>query len=66
MSADSIRHRFRTARWVLLAFAVIVAVSVVTVYLTAPRPGGALDPESTSPEHRTTATSTPSTIGSLP
>lgn len=43
------RERFRTARWVLLALAVIVAVSVVTVYLTAPRPGGAMDPESTSP-----------------
>ncbi|CQD23291.1 hypothetical protein BN970_05726 [Mycolicibacterium conceptionense] len=44
------RGRFRTARWVLLAFAVVVAVAVATVYLTAPRPGGAMDPESTSPE----------------
>ncbi|MEX3649266.1 DUF4350 domain-containing protein, partial [Mycolicibacterium porcinum] len=44
------RGHFRTARWVLLAFAVIVAVAVVTVLLTAPRPGGAMDPESTSPE----------------
>lgn len=44
------RRRFRTARWVLLAFAVVVAVAVATVYLTAPRPGGAMDPESTSPE----------------
>jgi Domain of unknown function (DUF4350) len=42
--------RLRTARWVLLAFVVIVAVAVATVYLTAPRPGGAMDPESTSPE----------------
>lgn len=44
------RERLRTARWVLLAFAVIVAVAVATVYLTAPRPGGAMDPESTSPQ----------------
>ncbi|WP_166906823.1 DUF4350 domain-containing protein [Mycobacterium sp. DL440] len=50
MSAESVKQRFRTARWVLLTFAVIVAVAVVTVYLTAPRPGGAMDPESTSPE----------------
>lgn len=44
------RERLRTARWVLLAFAVVVAVAIATVYLTAPRPGGAMDPESTSPE----------------
>lgn len=44
------RGRLRTARWVLLAFAVVVAVAIATVYLTAPRPGGAMDPESTSPE----------------
>lgn len=43
------RQRFRTARWVLLALVLVVAVAVVTVYLTAPRPGGAMDPESTSP-----------------
>ncbi|NOR02792.1 DUF4350 domain-containing protein [Mycolicibacterium fortuitum] len=44
------RQHFRTARWVLLAFVVIVAIAVVTVHLTAPRPGGAMDPGSTSPE----------------
>ncbi|MBU9767005.1 DUF4350 domain-containing protein [Mycobacterium sp. TNTM28] len=43
------RGRLRTTRWVLLAFVVIVAVAVATVYLTAPRPGGRLDPASTSP-----------------
>ncbi|MGV0815371.1 DUF4350 domain-containing protein [Mycolicibacterium boenickei] len=43
------RGRLRTARWVLLAVAVIVAVAVATVYLTAPRQGGYLDPESTAP-----------------
>ncbi|MDH6196457.1 hypothetical protein M2272_003100 [Mycobacterium frederiksbergense] len=44
------KERIRTARWVLLALAVIVALAVLTVYLTAPRPGGRLDPESTSPD----------------
>ncbi len=44
------RGRLRTARWALLAFVVIVAVAVATVYLTAPRPGGVMDPESTSPD----------------
>ncbi|OMC04768.1 hypothetical protein A5733_21045 [Mycobacterium sp. NS-7484] len=44
------KGRLRTTRWVLLAFAVIVAVAVATVYLTAPRPGGAMDPDSTSPD----------------
>ncbi|MUL84204.1 MULTISPECIES: DUF4350 domain-containing protein [unclassified Mycolicibacterium] len=44
------KDRWRTARWVLLAFVVIVAMAVVTVHLTAPRPGGAMDPESTSPD----------------
>ncbi|KHO19878.1 membrane protein [Mycolicibacterium setense] len=50
MSTGSVKARLRTARWVLLTFAVIVAVAGLTVYLTAPRPGGAMDPESTSPE----------------
>ncbi|NOP97943.1 MULTISPECIES: DUF4350 domain-containing protein [Mycolicibacterium] len=44
------RQHFRTARWVMLAVVVIVAIAVVTVHLTAPRPGGAMDPGSTSPE----------------
>lgn len=50
MSTDTVRQRLRTARWVLLSLAVIVAVAVLTVYLTAPRPGGSMDPESTAPE----------------
>ncbi|WP_135459140.1 DUF4350 domain-containing protein [Mycobacterium sp. DL99] len=44
------RERLRTARWVLLTFVVIVVLAVATVYLTAPRPGGVMDPESTSPD----------------
>lgn len=42
--------RLRTARWVLLTLVVIVVLAAATVYLTAPRPGGRLDPASTSPD----------------
>jgi uncharacterized protein DUF4350 len=43
-------QRWRTIKWVLLALLVIALVSAVTTYLTAPRPGGRMDPESTSPD----------------
>lgn len=46
----TISQRWRGARWVLLALAAIVAVAALTTWLTAPRPGGRLDPASTSPE----------------
>jgi hypothetical protein len=46
----TVGRRWRGLRWVLLALAVIVAVSTVTTWLTAPSPGGRLDPASTSPE----------------
>ena len=46
----TIAQRWRGARWVLLALVVIVGVAWLTTYLTAPRPGGPMDPESTSPE----------------
>jgi hypothetical protein len=54
-SADSavgptIAQRWRGARWVLLALVVIVGVAALSTYLTAPRPGGPMDPESTSPD----------------
>lgn len=42
-------RRFRTARWVALAFVVIAAVSGVSAYLTASRPGARMDPAATSP-----------------
>ncbi len=45
----TIGQRWRSTRWVLLALALIVGVATVTTYLTAPRPGGPMDPESTSP-----------------
>jgi hypothetical protein len=43
-------QRWRSARWVLLALVVIVGVATLSTYLTAPRPGGTMDPESTSPQ----------------
>src|SRR5262249_9009097 len=43
-------QRWRSVRWVLLALAVIVGVATIATYLTAPRPGGPMDPESTSPK----------------
>ena len=46
----TVGQRWRSARWVLLALAVIVGVATLATYLTAPRPGGPMDPESTSPE----------------
>jgi hypothetical protein len=46
----TVAQRWRSARWVLLALVVIVGVATLSTYLTAPRPGGPMDPESTSPE----------------
>ena len=43
-------QRWRSARWVILALVVIAAVGALGTYLTAPRPGGRMDPESTSSE----------------
>ena len=42
--------RWRTWRWVLLALVAVVAIAAVSTYLTAPRPGGRMDAESTSPD----------------
>ena len=46
----TVAQRWRTVRWVLPALVVIVGVATLSTYLTAPRPGGPMDPESTSPE----------------
>ncbi len=43
-------QRWLTARWILLALIVVAVVSTVGVYLTAPRPGGRMDPAATSPD----------------
>lgn len=46
----TIRQRWRAARWVMLALAVIVGFATLSVYLTAPRSGGRMDPNSTGPD----------------
>lgn len=40
--------RWRTAKWAVLALVVIAAVSTLSTLLTAPRPGGRMDPGATS------------------
>ncbi|HEY4795360.1 MAG TPA: DUF4350 domain-containing protein [Mycobacterium sp.] len=42
--------RRRSWRWALPALIAICAVAAIGTYLTAPRPGGQMDPESTGPE----------------
>lgn len=44
----TIGSRWRTGRWIALALIVIAAIAAVTAFLTAPRPGGRMDPGSTS------------------
>ena len=46
----TIGSRWRTGRWIALGLIVIAALAAVTAFLTAPRPGGRMDPESTSPD----------------
>ncbi|HZQ31579.1 MAG TPA: DUF4350 domain-containing protein [Mycobacterium sp.] len=41
---------WRRWRWVAFAVVVIVGGAVISAYLSAPRPGGRMDPESTGPE----------------
>lgn len=43
-----VSQRWRTVRWIGAAAIVVVAVAVLTVWLTEPRPGGPMDPSSTS------------------
>ncbi|CAN3131251.1 DUF4350 domain-containing protein [Mycobacterium sp. smrl_JER01] len=45
---ETLTQRWRGLRWVLLGLAAVVAVAALTTWLTAPRPGGHLDPTSTS------------------
>ncbi|MBU8824384.1 DUF4350 domain-containing protein [Mycolicibacterium goodii] len=47
---DAGAMKIRNLRWIVPAVVVIVALAVLTVHLTAPRPGGRMDPDSTSPE----------------
>jgi hypothetical protein len=47
-ATDPLRQR-RPWRGVLLTLAALAIVASITTYLTAPRPGGTMDPEATSP-----------------
>ncbi|MFI5509752.1 DUF4350 domain-containing protein [Mycobacterium sp. NPDC051804] len=47
---QTLKQRFSASRWVLLSLVVVIAVAALSTYLTAPRPGGPMDPGSTSPD----------------
>lgn len=47
---STVVQRWRTLRWVLLALVLIIGVSAASAYLTAPRHGGRMDPDATSPD----------------
>lgn len=49
-TGPTLRQRWGTIRWVLLALAAITAISVVSALLTQPRSGGRMEPDSTSPD----------------
>ena len=49
-SPPTVAERVRSWRWVLLTLAALCAVAAISTYLTAPRPGGQMDPASTGPE----------------
>ncbi|CAN5510223.1 DUF4350 domain-containing protein [soil metagenome] len=50
MTAPVPTRRRRTWRWVAAAIVAILALAIVTAWLTAERPGGRMDAASTSPE----------------
>jgi hypothetical protein len=49
-TSPRVAGRWHAWRWVVLALAAIGAVAAIGTFLTAPRPGGQMDPASTSPE----------------
>ncbi len=48
LKAPARQRRWSAVRWVLVSLVVIVGIATLTTYLTAPRPGGPMDPTSTS------------------
>lgn len=48
-SRAGVAQRIRSWRWVLLLLAALCTVAAISTYLTAPRPGGQMDPASTGP-----------------
>ncbi|MGB3482517.1 MAG: DUF4350 domain-containing protein [Mycobacterium sp.] len=48
-TAPSLKSRWRTWRWVGAVLVVIVVLATAVAWLSAPRPGGRMDPSATSP-----------------
>ncbi len=48
--STTVGQRWRTGRWIALALIVISVIAAVSAFLTAPRPGGRMDPDSTGPD----------------
>jgi hypothetical protein len=48
-AATSAAARWRSWRWAVLTVVVLAVIAGIGAYLTAPRPGGTMDPASTSP-----------------
>lgn len=48
--AGTTTRRWRSWRWVALTLVVLAAIAAIGAYLTTPRPGGLMDPESTEPD----------------
>ena len=46
--STTVSQRWRTGRWIALALVAISAIAALGAFLTAPRPGGHMDPDSTS------------------
>jgi Domain of unknown function (DUF4350) len=48
--APTVARRWRSWRWVVLILVVLAVIAGIGAYLTAPRPGARMDPESTDPD----------------
>ncbi len=46
----TVAERWRSWRWVVLTVVVIAVIAAIGAYLTAPRPGGRMDPAATGPD----------------
>jgi Domain of unknown function (DUF4350) len=48
--AETVTRRWRSWRWPVLTLVVLAVIAAIGAYLTAPRPGGQMDAESTNPD----------------